>query len=445
MTMNLKLRDLLARKERQVSFSRGITDAAARQGRDLTEAERAQVDQALLALDEINAQIKAEHEKIEAERTAPAIGGPGARTGLSLAGAIAIGPRYAQMFPDAHLNAGGFDSMGDFLRTLHNGLADPRMVPAASSGASEGVGADGGYLVPTRLVAELMDASLEDEIVRPRAALRPMDTNSAYVSGFNTLNHSSSIGGFAAGWLGEGGSLSAQKGLVRSLTLYAKKLGILTAATNELLADSPYFERELIPLLAKAIGWYLDLAFLTGSGVGEPLGVLNDPALITVNKEASQPAATITWNNLKAMFGRLHPASHKNAVWVANNAAKVELLGLVQLVKNVAGTENVGGSWIPVMRDDGNGGFTILGLPVLFTEKTPTLGTVGDIILADFSQYIVGLRKEMTLDKSGHLGFQTDETYYRAILRADGMGRWNAAMTPKAGSTLSWAVVLQTR
>ncbi len=71
--------------------------------------------------------------------------------------------------------------------------------------------------------------------------------------------------------------------------------------------------------------------------------------------------------------------------------------------------------------------------PVLFTEKLPAVGTVGDLILADFSQYKIGLRQDMSLDRFAHAGFTTDTTYYRGILRADGQGKWSSPYTPAAG------------
>jgi HK97 family phage major capsid protein len=83
--------------------------------------------------------------------------------------------------------------------------------------------------------------------------------------------------------------------------------------------------------------------------------------------------------------------------------------------------------------------------PVLFSEKVPTLGTVGDIGLYDFSQYAVGLRADMTLAKSMHAGFQSDTSYYRAILRVDGAPKLSAPVTPAAGDTQSPFVVLAAR
>ena len=198
------------------------------------------------------------------------------------------------------------------------------------------------------------------------------------------------------------------------------------------------------PAKVDAIGQTSDYYYLNGTGAGQPRGVLNDPALITVAKVSGQTADTIVWQNIKDMFNRLHPASVNNAVWVCNANTREQLLSLVQPIQNVAGSENVGGSWVPAMREVA-GGWQLLGIPVLFSEKLPQLGDSGNILLADFSKYIVGIRREMTLDKSGHLRFDYDETTYRAILRVDGQGSWSEAVTPRNGATLSWCVTLAAR
>jgi HK97 family phage major capsid protein len=71
----------------------------------------------------------------------------------------------------------------------------------------------------------------------------------------------------------------------------------------------------------------------------------------------------------------------------------------------------------------------------LFSEKTEKLGDKGDIILADLSQYVVGLRSEMRFDMSIHVHFQTDELLARLIERHDGQPLWDAPLTLEDGST----------
>ena len=134
------------------------------------------------------------------------------------------------------------------------------------------------------------------------------------------------------------------------------------------------------------------------------------------------------------MFSRMHPASISNSVWVANSATIPQLTQLGVPV-------GTGGAHVPVLSDS-NGKFTILTRPVLFTEKVPTLGTEGDIGLYDFSQYSIGLRADISLDRSTDVGFTRDTSYFRGLLRADGMPSWAKPYTPKNGDTLSPFVVL---
>lgn len=419
------------------------------QRRDVTAEEANELAPLRLQSKELLAQIYSERARIQREigeeSVTTELVGDGSGEQLMPQRAVHqrfSGRRFRDLFPKASLSSEGFGSLGELMQVVRSGLVDPRLIQAAAGGG-EGTGADGGFMVPTQFSADLLDASLEDEIVRPRALVRPMEFNSAYVSGFNTQDHSASIGGFSGVWQGEGVKFTAQKGLIRALVLTAQKLGVFAAATNELLSDSPFYENELRNILIKAIGWYLDLAFLAGTGAGQPKGVLSDSALIVVNKESGQATNTLQWLNLASMYERLHPACVNNAVWVINQGCRKALLQLLQPVTNVAGQSMT--SWIPALRDGAKGGFELLGLPVFFTEKLPAFSSQGDVLLADFSQYAVGLRREMTLDKSGHLYFDSDETAFRAILRADGRGRWSQAVQPKAGATLSWCVTLQAR
>ena len=63
---------------------------------------------------------------------------------------------------------------------------------------------------------------------------------------------------------------------------------------------------------------------------------------------------------------------------------------------------------------------TLLGYPVKVTEKTPALGTKGDIILAALSAYYIGDRRDMTVAVSPHSRFATDEVEFRFTKRVDG-------------------------
>ena len=342
---------------------------------------------------------------------------------------------YRSLFGIDSLDKDGFRSLHEFIGAVHSGRFDPRL-KETRAGMSEGVGSEGGFLVPTEFAAEIIDSALENEIVRPRARVFPMISDKKIVPGFDGSDHTSNLyGGFSGQWLAENSVAGDQAAKFRSISLLAKKLACFTKCSNELLADASNFENVIGDALVRAVGWFLDYAFLRGSGAGQPLGVLNSPSLIVVAKEGGQTADTINSTNLLKMYARMHPAHLNNAIWIANPSTLPQLLSLT-LGSNSAFT--------PMLVRDGSR-YYLLGNELLLSEKVPTLGDQGDLVFVDLSQYGVGLRKEISLDRSQHVGWHSDQSHYRVLLRADGQSLLNVALTPKHGVALSWVVALEAR
>ena len=370
------------------------------------------------------------------------LGGGGTRTTTSDAPPMRpTGRDYRSLFglaPDAKLDRGRFQDFNEYLTVMSSGRFDERLRQFRAA-MGESIPSEGGFLPPEQFVAWLLDSSLETEIVRSRATVWPMTSETLRAPGWDAATHTSGLfGGLVGTWLAELGAATEVYAKVRQIELHAKKLACYTAASNELVADGIDFDRQISTVLVKTIGWYLDYAFLQGTGAGQPLGILNNPALVTVSKESGQHAATIIFENAVKMYARLAPQCMGNAIWIASQTAVPQLLTMSLAV-------GTGGSMIQPAVLQSNGKFSLLGKELVFTEKVPALGTLGDLILADLSQYTIGLRKEVSLDKSIHVGWTTDQSSYRAIVRADGQGTWDKAITPKAGDTLSWCVALQAR
>ena len=89
---------------------------------------------------------------------------------------------------------------------------------------------------------------------------------------------------------------------------------LYSVVSNELLEDGLGYDEQLRNAMVQSSAWFLDDAFLNGDGVGKPLGVLNDPALVTQAAEVGQAATTITYTNLVRMYSRMYPAGRKRAV-----------------------------------------------------------------------------------------------------------------------------------
>jgi HK97 family phage major capsid protein len=141
--------------------------------------------------------------------------------------------------------------------------------------------------------------------------------------------------------------------------------------------------------------------------------------------------------NILKMYARMHPACIPNAIWMASST-------VIPQLASVFIESTTGGYSEPILKQQGDA-FFVMGRPVIITEKCPTLGAKGDLILVDWSQYALGLRKEISIERSNAPGWTEDATDWRTIIRLDGQGKWNAPVTPVNGDTLSWCVVLQAR
>lgn len=318
------------------------------------------------------------------------------------------------------------DEDSHFFQALFSGRYHPGLTKRAMS---EGIPSDGGFLVPVEQSEIIHNVSLENELVMPRATVQPMQSNEFKLPAVTIGDHSANLfGGFTASYKPEAGSLDEANPKTRQMVLNAKKLTGFLRFSNELLSDTPNGERQLLDICGKGLAWYRDRAFLKGTGAGEPLGIMNAACALEQPKESGQDANTVLYENLTGMLTMLHPACFKNAVWVCHQSTIAQLLSLSYNV-------GVAGSHVPVLTEGKDGVFKILTLPVVFTEKTEILGNKGDIMLADFSQYVIGLRSEMRIDVSPHVYFTTDEAAARLIERHDGQPLWDSALTLEDGST----------
>lgn len=76
-----------------------------------------------------------------------------------------------------------------------------------------------------------------------------------------------------------------------------------------------------------------------------------------------------------------------------------------------------------------------MGRPVLPMEQAGALGTTGDILLIDPSQYDWIEKGNLRSETSIHVLFDTDQTCFRFTLRASGTPTWDTPVTAYKGET----------
>ena len=317
---------------------------------------------------------------------------------------------------------------------------------------SEGDSVQGGHLVPTGFRASLLQTSLENSFVRQRATFIPMATNRIGIPAIRDYDHSNGTNLYTALAVkrpGEAGTKDPSKPNFDLVTLTLHKTVFFTYVSEELLEDSPISVEPLLNnLFGRGLAWHEDNDFINGTGVNMPLGILNAPALISVTR---QPATGyLSYLDLVTMWSRLHPSSMGSAVWLVSPSLLPYLYTACIVCTGSDGSDLTGA---PVMLAAGGANdspyTTLFGRPIIVTEHCQAAGTVGDIYLADFSQYLVGGKSASgspKMDSSIHLSFNTDEVAYRAVLRYDGAPWWQTTLTPKFGSaTLSPFIALTTK
>ncbi len=332
----------------------------------------------------------------------------------------------------------------------HGQTMDPRLIRSrvdaegrAITGASETVAADGGFLVQKDFAADVMTRVYETGQVLSRVFPVPIGSNSNGTK-INAVDETSRadgsrFGGVQAYWVGEGGSLTATKPKFRQMELTLKKLAALFYATDEVLNDADALTAIAGRAFTEELTFKIEDSIFRGNGGPMPLGFLNANCLVSVAKEGSQAADTILFDNITKMWSRCWGRSRLNSVWLINQDVEPQLINLVL-------PTNVAPAYMPAGGLSGAQFSTLMGRPVIPVEYCDTIGNQGDIVLADFSQYILARKGGVRADSSIHVRFVNDETVFRWIVRVDGQPWWTSALTPfKGTNTLSPFVVLDER
>ena len=338
-----------------------------------------------------------------------------------------------------------FASFGEQLMAAYRaatpgGKVDERLTTRAASGLNESTPSDGGFLVHQDFVTELLKRTYETGILASKVKKIPISTNANGMK-INAIDEDSRAngsrwGGVQTYWEGEADEITASKPKFRQMELSLKKLTGLCYATDELLQDAAALEAVIRQAFAEEFGFKIDDAILSGSGEGEPLGILNSGAIVTVAKEASQ-TDIITVENLIKMWNRLWSRSRANAVWYINQELEPYLYTLKIGDKPV---------YIPAGGLSEKPYGTLFGRPVVPIEQCSAAGEVGDIILADIGQYLLIDKGGVKSASSIHVRFLYDENVFRFIYRVDGKPIWTKPLIPYKGSaTVSPFVTLAKR
>ena len=424
-----------AERAKVIKEARSIIDKATTENRTLTDQE----DQ---RLQELNEDIDRRQTMIEREERQQSL-----ERDLDQRDHEPQRPDPAQSPQEDQRN---WRSFGEQMQAVYRaavpgGRIDQRLSTRAASGLNESIGTDGGFLVQQDFTKELLKRTYDTGLLASRCRKVPLSTNANGLK-VNAIDESTRAnggrwGGIQAFWENEADQITGSKPKFRTMDLNLRKLTGLCYATDELLQDAAALEAILMQGFAEEFGFKMDDAIIHGSGSLQPLGIINSQSTVAVPKESGQTAKTIQVENILKMWSRCWGRSRQNAVWYINQDVEPQLFSLKM---------TIGDGGVPVyMPANGLAGqpySTLFGRPIIPLEQCSTLGTKGDIILADLSQYLLIDKGGINAASSIHVRFLYDESVFRFIYRCDGQPVWNKPLTPyKGSSTLSPFVTLANR
>ena len=331
-----------------------------------------------------------------------------------------------------------YRSLGEQLQSIFKHYSskgsdtDGRLV-RAPTGASDVDPTGGGFLVQVDFAAAIFMLAHDMGEIISRVNKLPISekSNGIKIPGVDETSRQtgSRWGGVSSSWVGEGTATTPSKPKFRLVEFDLKKMMSVMYTTDELLQDSTALTSIASQAFSEEIMFMTEDAIFEGSGAGMPLGWMNSPAKVTVAKQPGQATLTIVKENIDNMWARMWARSQKNAVWFINQDILPQLMQMNQAV-------GTGGQvvYLPPGGLSATPYSTLYGREVVWTEYSNTLGTEGDIVLGDMSQYMLVDKNGVQAATSMHVAFLTDEMVFRITYRVDGKPMWSIPLTPFKGS-----------
>ena len=415
-----RLEELRAKHEGLLEKMRALLEAAdADEKRDLTDEETAEYDgwdkEAEKVAKEIKRREKLEKAEADTERDAD----------KALEQDFTVSNKISRKEPEA------FRNIGEFIHALVYNRDDRRLQDCEQeperderqqrdSTMASGVG--GGFAVPEQFRPQLLSVDPQQAVFRPRANVIPAgDPPDAEIS-MPTLDQTSAqnvYGGVVMYKVGEGATLTETNVRLKKVSLTPEGIGGYIQITEKLLRNWAAASSVLEMQLRLAMTGFEDTQFYSGNGVMGPTGILTVSAGIEVSRAT---ANTIVMADIRNMMARIKMGG--SFVWIASQTTMPQLMNL-----QGGNSEN-----ILIMDASKPMPTTLMGIPLVWFDRSVALGTKGDLILCDLNYYLIKNGSGPFVAASEHYAFINDLVTIKITNYVDGKP-WLTAPLPLEGST----------
>ena len=374
---------------------------------ELTEAQIAEYEAEVAALQEERAQLMQAQEKRSALLTRIANGEPVAADGEDTPQAAT--PTVLRNFKSAD-EAAAEDKYGSmvyrkaFMQYVCRGVAIPTEYRQDAISSTTDVGA----VIPTTVLNQIV------EKLESTGMILALVTRTAYKGGVSIPVSTVKP---VATWVNEGaGSDKQKKNIAKEgmITFAYHKLRCAVAVTLEVdtMAISA-FESLLINNIVEAMTKALEQAIISGTGVGQPKGILTETA--PTGQVISVAGGTASYKHLIDAEAALPLAYENGAVWCMSKKTFMQYYGVTDDNGQPIGRVNYGIAGKPER--------TLLGRPVVCCDYLPGLAStlandtaVG--FLFNFKDYVLNTNYTMGVKK--YEDNDTDDLVTKGIMLVDG-------------------------
>lgn len=432
------LKILMLKRDSLQAEMKALVDLCTAENRVLTEAEQASFvakkDELALVKSQIDL-VSSSNEILNSES--------GSTTGATTS-AVVLANENAKTVPNAPRQKTEFDTAAEFIQAAlaaqHGNKVDQRLVYRANEAHAEqsmGTGSKGGFMIPKRLLQQVIPGELpSQDFIRPRAFVVPAGSPPDGEIEIPAVNQDPDAdgnnrvySGVEVAWLEEGGAKPETDASLRMISLKPKEVAGYITLTDKLLRNWTAAGEFASRLLRAAIVGAESRAFIQGSGIGQPKGVLSSGALYKVNRTTSN---TVTLADVKTMYSHFsgNPAG---SVWLMNYALFSYFLSM---------TGDGGGATNIIQPGSAPGTFTLYGIPVERYDRLPAVGALGDFGLYDFSHYLIKDGSGPFLDTNPYTEWKNNKTLIKAFWNVDGQTWSNKVFKNEQDFELSRFVAL---
>lgn len=272
---------------------------------------------------------------------------------------------------------------------------------------SEGVDANGGYLVPTEFERQIVTALDENNVVRSvanvikTAAERKIPVAASHV---------------AAQWTAENGAYTESNPTFAQKAIDAYKETALAKVSIELLQDSMFsVEAYLANEFGRAFGILEEEAFCVGTGTGQPTGIFNAydnnaPVGGEINVITGTSGA-VKGDDLISLVYALKAPYRKNAKFLMKDSSVAE----IRKLKDGNGVY----MWQPSLQAGQPD--KLLGYDLLTSAYAPEIAANAlPVAFGDFHSYWISDRSGITIQRLNELYSANGQVGFIATKRCDG-------------------------